>query len=313
MHKYLYVPSGSETVQVTCPGCQEVWAWPPMAQPSNAGPQIGVTSTVVIHLCKNCLHTLDITKTYQQPICPKCGTDCADGGIQVVRDDEASRSVNLLLLQVLGTPPLSDEQNQAILTIASHAHADTRIVAPPDTGIKHSESPVSKPEPDDAPDNTDDKVIISCPSCAEKLHLPSGLGAIHLPCPSCRKVWEWPAGRVIIVCPTCRQNVYAPIVAGMIQVTCPNCKTPVICSTGRDAGSDPGIAGWLLLLLSVAVTALVAFSVVMFVPTLQDWPRRTLIVIVVIPSAVTGVVLFCVGGWLLEKMLNIIGVKKPPS
>jgi hypothetical protein len=39
-----------------------------------------------------------------------------------------------------------------------------------------------------------DKVIITCPKCPQKLHVPTGLGRLTVTCPVCRTKWDWQEG-----------------------------------------------------------------------------------------------------------------------
>lgn len=38
----------------------------------------------------------------------------------------------------------------------------------------------------------DEKVIIDCPNCSQRLFVPSGSGTLSVTCPGCRSRWDWP-------------------------------------------------------------------------------------------------------------------------
>jgi serine/threonine protein kinase len=162
------LPMDKKTV-VACPKCARRLYVPtmqgklrvtcPACREAWDWPESNFDRTFTSSPCQKCLHPLDPWKLLQEPKCPNCGAFCQ---------------------------PSAMSKNIVQSLIAQFATASDSPLT--DMNIKQPESPSRKPQSD----KPEDKEIITCPKCAQKLSIPSGVGSIEVTCPTCRDVWNWP-------------------------------------------------------------------------------------------------------------------------
>lgn len=77
-----------------------------------------------------------------------------------------------------------------------------------------------------------DKTIIYCRYCDQKMRVPFNAGNISLPCPSCKRVKQYKLlgvrkyenNKYVIDCISCDQKLRVPLNSKTLQLTCPTCK-----------------------------------------------------------------------------------------
>ncbi|MCX7205891.1 MAG: hypothetical protein NT086_07890 [Proteobacteria bacterium] len=77
-----------------------------------------------------------------------------------------------------------------------------------------------------------DKTIIYCSYCDQKMRVPFNAGHINLPCPSCKRTKQYKLlgvrtyenDKYVVDCISCDQKLRVPLNSKTLQLTCPTCK-----------------------------------------------------------------------------------------